>query len=190
MMTLALVRLIVTVACMATYPLALMECTNLRDGFAEVRFKPISGSEDCAGESSGAPRTPTITTFVRANALEDNVVLYKAVNVTRSSFDLVGQTAAMAYRSLMVSFNGKPLFRSLQQPSTVGNRFPSDEVAAPRKHGFHELGLDRRHRKSACPWSCNGAAEGRFASSVHGIRSGSRVAHRLRSLLGVRDYAQ
>lgn len=45
-----------------TYPLALMEGTILRGGFAEVRFKPISGSDDCAGKSSRAPRTPTTTT--------------------------------------------------------------------------------------------------------------------------------
>jgi hypothetical protein len=33
----------------ATYPLALREGTNVRDGFVEVKFKPISGSEDRAG---------------------------------------------------------------------------------------------------------------------------------------------
>src|SRR5262245_7002934 len=33
----------------ATYPLALKEGTNIRDGFAEVKFKPTSGSEDRAG---------------------------------------------------------------------------------------------------------------------------------------------
>jgi hypothetical protein len=33
----------------ATFPLALKEGTNIRDGFAEVKFKPISGSEDRAG---------------------------------------------------------------------------------------------------------------------------------------------
>jgi hypothetical protein len=122
MMTHALVRPIVTVASMANYPLALMEGTNLRDGLAEVRFKPISGSEDCARESSGAPRTTTTNTFARANALEDNVVLYKAVNVTRSSFDLVGQTAD---GSLMVGFNGKPLFE------VEDKTFPDDGMIGP-----------------------------------------------------------
>jgi hypothetical protein len=33
----------------ATYPLALKADTNIRDGFVEVKFKPISGSEDRAG---------------------------------------------------------------------------------------------------------------------------------------------
>ena len=33
----------------ATYPLAFKEGTNIRDGFVEVKFKPISGSEDRAG---------------------------------------------------------------------------------------------------------------------------------------------
>src|SRR5262245_37922817 len=33
----------------ATYPLALKEGTNIRDGFVEVKFKAIAGSEDRAG---------------------------------------------------------------------------------------------------------------------------------------------
>src|SRR4051812_25214129 len=33
----------------ATYPVALKDDTNLRDGFVEVKFKAISGREDQAG---------------------------------------------------------------------------------------------------------------------------------------------
>src|SRR5262245_45637004 len=33
----------------ATYPLALKEGTSVTDGFVEVKFKPLSGSEDRAG---------------------------------------------------------------------------------------------------------------------------------------------
>jgi len=33
----------------AAYPLALREGTSLRDGFVEVKLKPISGREDQAG---------------------------------------------------------------------------------------------------------------------------------------------
>ena len=64
----------------------------------------------------------------RANALENNVVLYKTVNGVRSSLDIVGQKGGygtkvavpasqwhtlrveFAGRRLRVIFNGKPLF--------------------------------------------------------------------------------
>ena len=33
----------------ATYPVCLKDDTNLKDGFVEVKFKPMSGKEDQAG---------------------------------------------------------------------------------------------------------------------------------------------
>src|SRR6266481_400150 len=33
----------------ATYPVCIKDDTNLKDGFVEVKFKPISGKEDQAG---------------------------------------------------------------------------------------------------------------------------------------------
>jgi len=33
----------------ATYPVCLKDDTNLKDGFVEVKFKPLSGKEDQAG---------------------------------------------------------------------------------------------------------------------------------------------
>ena len=33
----------------ATYPVCIKDDTSLRDGFVEVKFKPISGKEDQAG---------------------------------------------------------------------------------------------------------------------------------------------
>ena len=75
----------------ATYPLALKEGTNIKDGFVEVKFKPISGSEDRAGGLVWRARDANNYYVVRANALEDNVVLYKTVNGARSSLDIVGR---------------------------------------------------------------------------------------------------
>src|SRR5262245_60534840 len=68
----------------ATYPVALKEGTNIRDGFAEVKFKPISGSEDRAGGIVWRAKDANNYYVVRANALEDNVVLYKTVNGARA----------------------------------------------------------------------------------------------------------
>jgi hypothetical protein len=112
----------------ATYPLALREGTNVRDGFVEVKFKPISGSEDRAGGIVWRAKDANNYYVVRANALEDNVVLYKTVNGVRSSLDLVGQKGGYGVKTPVpanqwhtlrlefagsrfnVVFNGKPLF--------------------------------------------------------------------------------
>jgi hypothetical protein len=112
----------------ATFPLALKEGTNIRDGFVEVKFKPISGSEDRAGGIVWRAKNANNYYVVRANALEDNVVLYKAVNGVRSSLDLVGQKGGYGVKTAVpanqwhtlrvefagarfnVVFNGKPLF--------------------------------------------------------------------------------
>lgn len=75
----------------ATFPLALKDGTNIKDGFAAVRFKAISGSQDRAGGLVWRARDANNYYVVRANALEDNVVLYKTVNGLRSSLDIVGR---------------------------------------------------------------------------------------------------
>jgi hypothetical protein len=99
----------------ATYPLALKEGTSIRDGFVEVRFKPISGSEDRAGGIIWRARDADNYYVVRANALENNVVLYKTVKGVRSSLDLVGQKGgygvktsvpANQWHTLRVEFEG------------------------------------------------------------------------------------
>jgi hypothetical protein len=112
----------------ATYPLALKEGTSIRDGFVEVKFKPIAGSEDRAGGIVWRARDANNYYVARANALEDNVVLYKTANGVRSSLNLVGQTGGYGVKTAVpanqwhtlrvefagarfnVVFNGKPLF--------------------------------------------------------------------------------
>ena len=112
----------------ASYPLALKEGTNIKDGFVEARFKPISGSDDRAGGLVWRAKDANNYYVVRANALEDNVVLYKTLNGTRSSLDIVGQTGGYGVKIAVpanqwhtlrvefagtrfkVSFNGQPLF--------------------------------------------------------------------------------
>src|SRR5262245_29486871 len=63
----------------ATFPLALKDGTKLKDGFVEVKFKPIAGAEDRAGGVVWRAKDANNYYVVRANALEDNVVLYKTV---------------------------------------------------------------------------------------------------------------
>src|ERR1700712_5561532 len=64
----------------ATYPLLLKNDTSVKDGFVEVRFKALSGSEDRAGGIVWRAKDANNYYVVRANALEDNVVAYKTVD--------------------------------------------------------------------------------------------------------------
>ena len=112
----------------ATYPLLLKNDTNIRDGFIEVKFKAIAGSQDRAAGVVWRARDANNYYVVRANALEDNFVLYKTVNGVRSALDIVGRKGgygvavpvpANTWHSLRIdfkanrfraSFNGNQLF--------------------------------------------------------------------------------
>src|ERR1700719_3762959 len=63
----------------ATYPLLFKNDTGIRDGFVEVKFKAIAGSQDRAAGVVRRARDANNYYIVRANALEDNFVLYKTV---------------------------------------------------------------------------------------------------------------
>jgi hypothetical protein len=75
----------------ATYPLLLKDGTSIKNGFVEVRFKALSGSDDRAAGIVWRAKDANNYYVVRANALEDNVVLYKTVDGRRSSLDIVGR---------------------------------------------------------------------------------------------------
>src|SRR4030081_2034525 len=112
----------------APYPLLLNNNASIKDGFVETKFKAIAGSEDRAAGVVWRARDANNYYVTRANALEDNVVLYKTVNGVRSSLDIVGRKGgygtdvkvpANTWHSLRidfkasrfsVSFNGKQLF--------------------------------------------------------------------------------
>jgi hypothetical protein len=112
----------------ATYPLLLKDDTNIRDGFIEIKFKAIAGSQDRAAGVVWRAGDANNYYVLRANALEDNFVLYKTVNGVRSPLDIVGRKGgygvsvrvpANTWHSLRIdfkasrftaSFNGKQLF--------------------------------------------------------------------------------
>src|ERR1044071_551368 len=68
----------------ATYPVCIKDDTSLKDGFVEVKFKPISGKEDQAGGVIWRCKDSDNYYISRANALEDNVTIYHTVNGKRS----------------------------------------------------------------------------------------------------------
>src|SRR6266481_10121130 len=121
----------------AAYPLLLKDDANIKDGFIEIKFQAIAGSEDRAAGLVWRARDANNYYVVRANALEDNVVLYKTVNGSRSSLDIVGRKGgygidvavpADRWHGLRVDFggsrfrvlyNGKQLFEV--EDSTFGD---------------------------------------------------------------------
>jgi len=112
----------------ATYPLLLKNDSSIKDGFVEVKFKAVAGSQDRAAGIVWRAKDANDYYVIRANALEDNVVLYKTVNGVRSPLNIVGRKGgygidvpvpAGTWHSLRVdfkasrfsvSFNGKQLF--------------------------------------------------------------------------------
>ena len=59
------------------FPLAVYDKASLKDGTLSVKFKAISGNTDEAAGLIWRYKDPDNYYIVRANALEDNVVLYK-----------------------------------------------------------------------------------------------------------------
>src|SRR6266581_4713335 len=68
----------------ATYPVCIKDDTNLKDGFVEVKFKPISGKEDQAGGLIWRAKDSNNYYIARANALENNVTIYHTINGRRT----------------------------------------------------------------------------------------------------------
>ena len=136
----------------ATYPIALKDGTTIKDGFVEGKFKAISGSEDRAGGLVWRARDADNYYVVRANALEDNVVLYKTVKGVRSSLDIVGRRGGYGVKQAVpanqwhtlrvefvgtrfkVIFNDKPLFEvddsTFTESGMIGLWTKADSVTA------------------------------------------------------------
>jgi hypothetical protein len=136
----------------ATFPLLLKNDTSIKDGFIEVKFKAIAGSEDRAAGVVWRAKDANNYYVVRANALEDNFVLYKTVDGVRRAIDIVGRTGgygasvpvpANIWHSLRIdfkgprfsaSFNGKRLFEvedsTFTEAGMVGLWTKADSVTA------------------------------------------------------------
>jgi len=92
----------------ATYPLSVKDDTNLKDGFVEVKFKPLSGEEDQAGGIIWRYKDADNYYICRANALENNVRIYHFVKGKRTQFKGANlPVAANQWHTLRVDFSGK-----------------------------------------------------------------------------------
>ena len=91
----------------ATYPVCLKNETSLKDGFVEVKFKPVSGNEDQAGGVIWRAKDSDNYYVARANAFEDNVAVYHTIKGSRVSFKNVNTKVALGtWHILRVDFVG------------------------------------------------------------------------------------
>jgi predicted peroxiredoxin len=91
----------------ATYPVCIKEHTNVKDGFVEVKFKPVSGKEDQAGGVIWRCKDADNYYIARANALEDNVTIYHTIKGRRVSFKSVNEKVALGvWHTLRADFEG------------------------------------------------------------------------------------
>ncbi len=91
----------------ATYPLAIKDDTNLKDGFVEVKFKAVSGKTDQAGGVVWRLQDADNYYVARANALEDNVTLYHTIKGRRVAFrNVETRVAPGVWHTLRVDFAG------------------------------------------------------------------------------------
>src|SRR5215831_18066061 len=67
------------------FPLAIWNGASIRDGEVSVAFKTVSGTVDQAAGIVWRYQDPSNYYIVRANALENNIVLYKVENDVRLS---------------------------------------------------------------------------------------------------------
>ena len=91
----------------ATYPVALKDDPSFKDGFVEVKFKPVSGKEDQAGGVIWRAKDADNYYVARANALEDNVTIYHTISGRRVSFKNVNTPVKSGmWHTLRVDFTG------------------------------------------------------------------------------------
>ena len=98
------------------FPLAILNALECKDGELSVKFKPVSGKVDQAAGLVWRYRDENHYYIVRANALEDNVVLYKVEGGKRTPLAPKGMPAGtygvrhavptQAWSTLGVTFQG------------------------------------------------------------------------------------
>lgn len=82
-----------------SFPLCLKSAPLLKDGFVEVKFKPVSGTNDQAAGVVWRCRDAGNYYVARANALESNLVLYKVEGGKRKALDIVGRAGGYGVKA-------------------------------------------------------------------------------------------
>jgi hypothetical protein len=97
-----------------TFPWAVREGVTISDGFVEVKCKTISGKEDQAGGVMWRWKDGNNYYVARANALENNVLLYYTANGRRHTIKYVKASVLRArWHALRVECTGDRITDSL-----------------------------------------------------------------------------
>jgi 3-keto-disaccharide hydrolase len=90
----------------ATFPVCFKNDANIKDGFVEVKFKPIAGKEDQAGGVIWRLQDANNYYIARANALENNVTIYHTIKGKRTEKKRTNmKVSSGAWHTLRVDFN-------------------------------------------------------------------------------------
>ena len=91
----------------ATFPVCFKNDTNIKDGFVEVKFKPIAGKEDQAGGVIWRLQDANNYYIARANALESNVTIYHTIKGKRTEKKRTNvKVSSGTWHTLRVDFSG------------------------------------------------------------------------------------
>lgn len=137
----------------AEFPVCIFQQAGMADGFVEVRFKPVSGREDEAAGVIFRVKDKNDYYAVRANALEDNVVLFHTLHGHREEVKGVdAKVTAQQWHKLRVEFRGRHFAvfydgkrmleaddDSLSGPGKIGVWTKSDSVTEFDDFCFGEL---------------------------------------------------
>jgi hypothetical protein len=97
-----------------TFPWCAKNGVAIADGFVEVKFKPMQGSEDRAGGLMWRWKDGDNYYVARANALENNVSLYHTTRGSRHTIQYVDAPVQVnEWHTLRVDFTGKRIRVSL-----------------------------------------------------------------------------
>ena len=102
------------------FPWCVKSESQINDGYVEVKFKPVSGTEDQAGGVVWRWKDGDNYYVARANALEDNVSLYYTQQGRRITIKYVNAPVARnQWHTLRVEFNGKRIRVTLDGTSYI-----------------------------------------------------------------------
>ncbi len=97
-----------------TFPWCARKEVVIADGYVEVKFRPMQGSEDRAGGVMWRWKDGDNYYVARANALENNVSLYHTTRGSRQTIKYVdAPVQADQWHTLRVDFSGKHIKVSL-----------------------------------------------------------------------------
>ena len=91
----------------ATFPVCFKNGTSIKDGFVDVKFKPIAGKEDQAGGVIWRLQDANNYYIARANAVENNVTIYHTIKGKRTEKKSANmEVASGTWHTLRVDFKG------------------------------------------------------------------------------------